>query len=234
MSKSYTIGDLIALYYENEFSMIEDIPLPNFTAGHNRKMKKAFDIFDKNKPKAENHISMPRINKHISIRKRLLMAAVVIICLALVTGCVIAFISNSFCGTVYNDNTYVFAFDTSGCPASIEKEYELSVVPEGYELNDVIKSSSNILSVYKNSSNQNLYFTQSLKKEFNLHINTEGFVIEELVIDDCDGICVEYERETGNNSLIIWNSSEYIMQLYGNFTKQELIDLANSNEIAGF
>lgn len=45
MSNSYTIGDLFSMYYENEFSSVEDIELPDFSAKHKRKMKKAFRIF---------------------------------------------------------------------------------------------------------------------------------------------------------------------------------------------
>lgn len=234
MSKSYSIGDLMSMYYENEFIAVEEVVLPKFSAKHNRKMKTAFDIFAKRQTSVYNQPVLMKSKRPLSIRKQILIAAIIIVSLAFITGCVVAFISNSFRGTVYNDNTYLFAFDVGDSPTVIEKEYTLSVVPEGYELHDIVKSSSNILSVLKNSSNQNIFFTQTVKKEFNSHINTEGFIIEEFVIDDCDAICVEYKRENGICSLIIWNSSDYILKLYGNFAKEELIDLAICNEIESF
>jgi hypothetical protein len=35
-------------------------------------------------------------------------------------------------------------------------------------------------------------------------------------------------------SLVVWDSNDYILKLYGNFTKEELINLAISNENEGF
>ncbi len=235
MNNSYTIGDLVSLYFENEFSAIEDSPLPVFSSKHNKVMKKAFRLFEKNKNKVITGYTMPNtVRNHIGLRKRILITIILIICLALATGAVIAFVSDNFRGTVYNDNTYMFAFDTSGCPTSIEKLYVLSVVPEGYELYELSSSSINQFVIYRNNFNQELCFEQTVKTRFNLHINTEGYTIQEKLINGCDAICVEYQRESGTSSLVIWNSDEYILKLYGNFAKQELIDLANSNEIAGF
>ena len=170
----------------------------------------------------------------LSIRKQILIAAIIIVFLAFITGCVIAFISSSFRGTVYNDNTYLFAFDIGDSPTVIEEKYTLSIVPEGYELYDVSSGSINRFTTYKNISNQELVFEQTVKTEYNSHINTEGFIIQETFINGCDAVCIEYEKAGGINALVVWNSDEYILELYGNFTKEELVDLANSNEIIGF
>ena len=234
MDKSYSVGDLISLYYEREFESIEEAALPTFSLKHKKKMEKIFKAFERNNlPSAKKSITAKPI-RPLSVRQRIVLVIIIIILMTIATGCVIAFISNSFRGTVYNDNTYIFAFDIGDSPTEIEEEYTLSVVPEGYELHDIIKGSSNILSVYINSSNQNIFFTQTVKREFNSHINTEGFIIEEFVVDDCDAICVEYERETGINSMVVWNNDEYILELYGNFTKEGLIDLAICNEVESF
>ncbi len=234
MSKSYSIGDLMAMYYENEFSAIEEIALPKFSAKHNRKMKKAFDIFAKNRVSTHNQPMIMVTKRPLSIRKKILIMAIIIVSLALITGCVIAFISNSFRGTVYNDNTYLFAFDIGDSPTVIEEEYTLSVIPDGYELYKTSQNSSCVYTIYKNAHNKELVFKQTTKCLFNSHINTEGYTIEEININHCDGICVEYERNTGISSTVIWNSDEYILELYGNFTKEELMNLANCNEIESF
>ncbi len=234
MSKSYSVGDLMAMYYESEFSAIEEIALPKFSAKHNRKMKKAFDIFAKNRVSAHNQPMTMVTKRPLSLRKQILIAAIIIVSLALMTGCVTAFISNSFRGTVYSDNTYLFAVDIGDSPTVIEEEYTLSVVPDGYELLEAASSSISRFIIYKNDFDKELVFEQIVKTEYNSHINTEGFMIQETLINGCDAVCVEYERSSGTNSLVIWNNDEYILELYGNFTKEELIDLANCNEIAGF
>lgn len=233
MSKSYSVGDLMSMYYENEFLAVEEIALPKFSAKHNRKMNRAFDAFVQNRAMKYNQATST-IKRPLNIRKRILIAAIIIVCLAVLTGCVIAFISNSFRGTVYNDNTYLFAFDIGDSPTVIEEEYTLSVVPEGYELYKSSSSSIDKVTIYRNNDNKELMFQQTVKSKYNSHINTEGFSIEEILIDDCDGICVEYERNTGISSMVIWNSNDYILTLYGNFANVELINLANINEIKSF
>lgn len=234
MSKSYSIGDLMAMYYENEFSAIEEIALPKFSAKHNRKMNRAFNAFVQNRSLKYNQATSTSAKRPFNIRKRILIAAIIIICLAVSTGCVIAFTSNSFRGTVYNDNTYLFAFDIGDSPTVIEEEYTLSVVPEGYKLYKTSSSSINKFTVYRNNDNEELIFQQTVKSKYNSHINTEGYLIEEIEINNCDAICVEYERKTGISSAVIWNSDEYILELHGNFAKEELIDLAKCNEIESF
>ncbi len=234
MSKSYSMGDLMSMYYENEFLAVEDVVLPQFSAKHNRKMKKVFDVFAKKQTSVYSQSVSTNTKRPLNIRKRILIAAIIIVCLAVLTGCVIAFISNSFRGTVYNDNTYLFAFDVGDSPTVIEEEYALSIVPEGYELYEISSSSISQFTIYKNIFNQELAFEQTVKTEFNSHINTEGYAIEEILIDDCDGICVEYAEDSGVSSLVVWNNDEYILTLYGNLAKEELINLANINEIKNF
>ena len=234
MSKSYSMGDLLSMYYENEFSAVEEIALPKFSAKHNRKMNRAFNAFVQNRALKYNQSTSTSAKRPLNIRKRILIAAIIIVCLAVLTGCVIAFISNSFRGTVYNDNTYLFAFDIGDSPTVIEEEYALSIVPEGYELYEISSSSISQFTIYKNIFNQELAFEQTVKTEFNSHINTKGYAIEEILIDDCDGICVEYAEDSGVSSLVVWNNDEYILTLYGNLAKEELIYFANINEIKNF
>ena len=234
MSKSYSVGDLMSMYYENEFLAVEDIVLPQFSAKHNRKMKKVLDVFAKNQTSAYNQPVSTTAKRPLSIRKQILIAAIIIVSLAFITGCVIAFISNSFRGTVYNDNTYLFAFDVGDSPTVIEEEYTLSIVPEGYELYEVLSGNINRFTIYKDSENHELIFTQTVKNKYNSHINTEGYDIKEIFVNDYNGICVEYERAAGISSMVIWNSNDYILMLDGDFAKEELIILANDNESKGF
>lgn len=234
MSNSYTIGDLFSMYYENEISSVEDIELPDFSAQHKRKMKKAFRIFDRNKAVYCNAYSTSKIQSPLSVRKRILIAVMIVLFLAVATGCIVAYISNSFHGTVYSDNTELFAFNNDHFPATIEKEYTLLVVPDGYELYKATKSEIHVSTVYKNSENDLLIFEQTVKDVYDSHINTEGYTIQQTSVGGCDAVCLEYNRHTGTESMVVWNNEDYILQLHGTFTKNELIELANNNENAGY
>lgn len=234
MSKSYSIGDLMSIYYEREFASVDDAVLSGFSAKHNRKMKKAFDVFAKNRAQLYTGSTAKYTKRPLSLRKRLIIAAIIIVFLAFITGGVIAFISDSFRGTVYNDHTYIFSFDIGDSPSTIEEQYTLSIAPRGYELYEVVTSDCSISTEYRDSVDHSFVFTQTVKSEYNSYINTDGFTIEEVIINGCDGLCVEFARETGTSTLVIWDGEDYILELHGNFAKEELINLANSNEINGF
>ena len=178
MSKSYTMDELISGYFEKQFAEADEVPLPKFSFRHRLTMKRIFKLFEHNKAmsdiNAEDTCENVLGHKQLSFRKRLIIAVAIIVCLAVMTGFVIAFISGGFNGTVYQDNTHLFAIDTANCPSTIEKEYSLSVVPEGFEMYDVSATSTDITVMYCNPDTEQVFvFGQTVKSEFNPHINTE-------------------------------------------------------------
>ena len=234
MNKCYSIGDLMSMYYEREFAAVEQMPIPKLSSKHNRKMKKAFRIFAENRMSINNQPMKTVTGRTISFRKRIILAAIIVVLLAFVTGGVIVFVSSGFRGTVYNDNTRIFAFDVGGSPSVIEEQYMLSVVPEGFELCEYEANDIYVYSLYQNSENQRLVFQQSVKNKFHPHINTEGYDLQETSINGCNAVYIEYSSDQGVSSIVIWNNKDYIITLSGDFDKSELVNLAISNEIDGF
>ena len=163
MNNSYTISDLFSMYYEKEFSETDDIELPDFSGKHKRKMNKIFQVFDRNRAMYCNTCSSSKIQRPLNIRKRILIAVMIVVFLAVATGCVIAFVTNSFRGTVYSDNTHLFAFNEERSPKIIERQYTLSILPERYELYRVVKAQTSISTEYRNADNQSLTFEQTVK-----------------------------------------------------------------------
>lgn len=234
MDKGYSVGDLISLYYEKEFESIEESALPTFSSKHKKKMEKIFKAFEKNNAPSDNNSITAKSIRPLSVRQRIALVIVIIILMAIATGCVIAFISNSFRGTVYSDNTRLFAFDVSDSPGVIEEEFMLSIVPEGYKLSKVLKDSTRVVAIYKNDCDKELIFQQTVKSKYISCINTEGYNLQEIMINDRDGIYIEFVCDDFIDSLIIWNNEYYILELSGNFDKDSLINLAKNNEINGF
>lgn len=115
-----------------------------------------------------------------------------------------------------------------------EKEYSLSVVPEGYKLCEVVSDEEIVYIVYRNADSEELIFIQTVKAKFNSHINTENNSIWEGSINGCDAISIEFDTGENISSIVIWNSRNYILMLDGIFAKEELINWAKSNEICGF
>lgn len=217
---NYMLGDLISDYYESDFLNAEEAPLPVFSSSHNKKMKKAFKIFKDNR-------NPVKYRKTLSIKRRLLIAALIIVCLAFMTGGVIVFISNGFRGRVYTDNTHLFAVNTSGCPTTIEEEYRLSVVPDGYELCEAIKNPFMVYHLYENSNGDVLLFDQTVKSEFNTHINTEGYDLEETAINGYNALRIDFN---GGYSMVICDNGDYVFEIYANLPKNGIIKLIESVE----
>lgn len=239
MSKSYTMDELISGYFEKQFAEVDEVPLPKFSLLHRLTMKRIFKLFEHNKAMSDINTADTCENvlgrKQLSFRKRLIIAVAIIVCLAVMTGFVIVFISGGFNGTVYQDNTHLFAVDTANCPSTIEKEYSLSVVPEGFEMYDISATSTDITVMYCNpDTEQVLVFRQTVKSEYNPHINTEGYVLQETDVNGCNAVYIEYNSEHGVGSIVIWNNKDYILTLSGDFNKNELRNLAVSNEIQAF
>ena len=234
MNKCYSIGDLMSMYYEREFAAVEQMPITKLSSKHNRKMIKAFRIFAENRMSINNQPMKTVTGRQISLRKRIILAVIIVVLLAFVTGSVIVFVSSGFRGTVYNDNTRIFAFDVGGSPSVIEEQFMLSVVPEGFELCEYEANDIYVYSLYKNSENQTLAFQQTVKSKFHPHINTEGYDLQETKINSCNAIYIEYINAYGVSSTVIWDNEDYILELFGNFDNNELRDLAISNEINGF
>ena len=234
MNKSYSIGELMSLYYEREFSNTESADLQTLSAGHKRKLKKAFEIFDKKRNLYPNEHEAVTIIRPLRFHRKFIPIIIAIAFIAVAVGGIIVYISKSFGGTVYRDNTRIHVFDTDNSPSTIEKIYTLSVVPKEYELCDTLLTDSINTMTYKNSVGDELVFMQTVKSMFDPHINTEGYEIKETNVNGYDAIYVEFKRDNADSTLLVWNSKEYVLLLYSVFTKEESIDLAENNEKCGF
>ena len=95
MSKSYTMDELISGYFEKQFAEADEVPLPKFSFRHRLTMKRIFKLFEHNKAmsdiNAEDTCENVLGHKQLSFRKRLIIAVAIIVCLAVMTGFVIAF-----------------------------------------------------------------------------------------------------------------------------------------------
>lgn len=239
MIKNYTMNEIISGYFDKQFVTTNEVPQPKFSFHHRRVMKRIFKLFAHNKRKmfddsaTEDYKNLLR-HKRLSFRKRLIIVSLIIVCLAMMTGFVIMFISQSFNGTVYQDNTHLFAVDTANSPNTIEKAYSLSIVPEGFELCEYDANDIYVYSLYRNRENQRLILQQTVKSQFHPHINTEGYDLQETSVDGCNAVYIEYITDQGVSSMVIWDNEDYIIKLSGDFNKYEMLDLAICNEKQGF
>ena len=212
--------------------------LPDFKPSlrHRIAMKRIFARFGRNMRKLRNAgaAELPVIERKTSIRgikQRILTAALIIILMALLAGCVSAvvkFVSEHFNGTVYEDNTQLFTVNLDNCPQTIEYQYAFTDVPEGFELIETVPSSTNIATLYLNSSTgQTITLNQTVKTHFSTHYNTEKNAFEEIKINDTIGLYIDLSSDKRNNSVFIWDNEDYIIEISADLDKNDALDLLN-------
>ena len=157
-----------------------------------------------------------------------------IFCGAALAGyAVMYFVSNSFRGKVNNDNTELFVINTENCPSTIEDIYYLSDLSDNFE---VLSTNSTPFSEYISYQNkatgQTFSFNQWVKAVFgSSHYNTEGQDFEEININGHYGVCLYFDLQSYIYAGVVWDSEDYILELSGDLTKKELIDLAKTAKV---
>ena len=231
MNECFTIEELISGYYEREFSQCENTEKPSFSHKHKRKMNKIFAI----KPEIDEKKSAENTNscrKPLSIKTRIIIAAVIVIFMAFLVGGVNAFVAGNINATVYDDNIRFIVSIRDDCPVIIEEFYSLSTLPEGYSRRTIHMGKRHASVEYVNGEKNVIMLSQFVKRSFNYHIGAEKSSVEKTEINGFDALSVEVVRKNSMKkySHIVWDSDDYIFVLSGELPREEIVNLAVENE----
>lgn len=231
------LKEIMLEVHKIECGVPDDLPDFKPSLRHRLAMKRIFSRFEKNARKLRDArtIQEPPIIEHrtrrYSIKQRLLIAMLIIILMTFLAGCVnavIKFVSEHFSGTVYEDNTQLFVVDLENCPQTIEYQYALTNIPEGFELIETIPLTTNICTLYLNSSTKQIItLNQWVKSEFTPHYNTENKAFEEIEINDTMGLFIDLSCNKRSNSVFIWDNGDYIIEISADLDKSSTTDLLN-------
>lgn len=231
------LKDILFEVHRIECGIIDDLPDYKPSLRHRLAMKRIFARFDRNTRKlreAETPTAERRTRK-LGVRQRVLIVMLIVILMALFAGCastIFKFISEHFQGTVYEDNTQLFAVNLENCPQTIEYQYVLTNVPEGFELIETIPSSTYIYTCYLNdSTGQIITLNQWVKSHFSTHYNTEKGTFEEIEINGTAGLLIEFSNNGQINSTIIWDNGDYIIEISADLDKKSTLDLSNITKL---
>lgn len=229
MSES-TFASIIEEMAEHELTEYSDMPMFKTSKKHDRAMRRIFKRYERNtrglRPEAEI--------KTRTVRKRIIVALVVII-LAVFTGFTAAyFITRGFRGRVYSEYTELFPINTENCPTVIEVKYYLPEVPTGFEL---LETDSSPIYEYKSYENkqtgQMIIFEQWVKSEFDsIHFNTEKGELVEVEINGHYGVFIDISNNERTSAHVIWDNGDYILYTFGDLSKNCLLDLAKSTKLS--
>ena len=224
-----------------ECGIIDDLPDYKPTLRHRLAMKRIFARFEKNtrKLRIAGTIQEPPITEHktrrYSLKQRLIIAMLIIILMTFLVGCVnaiVKFVSEHFNGTVYDDNTQLFVVNLDNCPQTIEYQYALADIPEGFKLIETIPSSTNVYTLYSNElTGQVITLNQWVKSHFSLHYNTEENTFEEIRTNDTMGLFIDFSHNDKKNSTIIWDNEDYIIEISADLDKNHAMNLLNITKL---
>lgn len=228
MSESI-FASIIEEMAELELTEYSDMPMFKTSKKHDRAMRRIFKRYERNtrglRPGAEI--------KTRTVRKRIVVALVVII-LAVFTGFTAAyFISRGFRGRVYSEYTELFPINTENCPEYIEAKYYLPELPEGFE---VIQTDStpvfDYIAYVNNQTGQTIAFKQWVKPEYDsTHLNTEKGELVEVEINGHPGVFLDFSNDEQYSTLVIWDNGDYILEISAELPKNHLLDLVKSTKI---
>lgn len=224
------LGELL----EKEFSEYDDPPEWNFSLKHCLAMKRIFAGFERNsekirKKEAVEDRSTGKNSRHLGLKQRLIIAAVLIFLTTLLVGWVIIFVSGNFSGTVYPDNTHLTIANIEGSPQTIEYKYALVSVPEGFELIEADSSLTNSYLLYMNTTTkQTIALSQWVKSHYAPHFNTERRTLEEINVNGKKGLYVDVGSESEVKTLLTWDNDDYIIEILADIDKKEALDLSVS------
>lgn len=123
----------------------------------------------------------------------------------------------------YNE---LFASDIDSCPRKIQDVYSLSVIPDGYEPNRVLSTGTFVITTYSNpEANWFLTLYQSTKKDYCTRLSSNYYVLSEFDIDGTPAIFVSRKDTDKFYNTVILDKDDYILELSGEFTKDELAEL---------
>lgn len=234
------LEDIVAESYRREYEQYDNAPEHNFSIKHKLNMKRIFARYTRNVNKikqieSKRHFEETAYSHSLSLRQKLFVAVLIIVLMTLLVGWVAVYISKDFHGTVYHDYTQIFPVDTDNCPQRIECRYELSEIPDGFELSETVFSPVAVSTKYHNkSTGVTIGIVQWVKTHYDPNINTEHHKIEEIDINGHVGLCVDFSDDEHSSALIMWDNGDYIIDIGGDLPKNELEKLAKNTKILKF
>lgn len=167
-------------------------------------------------------------HRHIPTKKRLLLIAVAIIT-AMQGTAISGAMLRGFRHKDYPDHTMLLAANAQNCPKTIETVYYLPEIPEGYELYEENYRIPYVTIFYENNTTKrSMAFCQDVKEGYAVNFDNEHHTFEEVDINGRYGLYQKPNDENDISGTIVWDNGDYILQISGNFTKDQLLDLAKS------
>ena len=150
--------------------------------------------------------------------------AILVAAALLLTGCGMLF-RNQIREAIREFYVAITLSDKVGGESAIEEIYELSYVPDGFNLKTQVIESINTLFIYENEANQIIWFEQRISEGSTFIIDTESGYSKMMNISEHD----IYFRETNHYTYYIWTSDKYAFYIKTNMESAhiEIVSIIN-------
>lgn len=113
----------------------------------------------------------------------------------------------------------VVSFENDGTSSEgFDKVYEITELPEGFELVDRSQDFDKIATEYRNNDKY-IKFEQWEKKYYNVNDDTEYKNIEDTIVNGYEGYIL---NEKSEGIIVTWASEKYVFKIYSNIDMSEL------------
>lgn len=215
----YTLENVLDEVLRRDFMPFEEPCGHRFSLRHRREMKKLFST----------NLGFEKTSARIPVRKRLMIALVLVLLMALAGISAAANYGGSFIGTFgfmknAAGSTAVVSLDVQPENNFISDIYKLGAPPAGYVYNEYMGDLGSTFTLYRNGMGDCLVMMQFVKEEFRPEYNEKFSEFTETNVNGMSGYYLTLDGYTE----LVWDSGEYIFLLDGKFPVKELINIAES------
>lgn len=112
-------------------------------------------------------------------------------------------------------------------PTTIEEEYEISNLPDGFELADYNRDDKTLFAYYFNGD-QYIFFEQFVHDRYSVNYDNEHSELEYYTDESGQEYLI---INTSHNYCISWDNGDYIFKIKSNINKNDIISLCKSTKL---
>lgn len=217
----YTLENVIDEVLRRDFMQFDKPCEHKFSLRHRRGMKKLFS--------ANAGQRLEKTDVKIPIRKRLMIALVLVLLMALAGLSATAAFDGSFIGSFgflksASGLTAVVSLDQKSENNFISDIYKLGAPPEDYVYDEYWGNIDRTFTFYKNGMGDVLLMGQFVKEDFRPEYNSNFSELTETNVNGMSGYYSTMDEYTD----LVWDNGEYIFELNGKLPVEELAKAAES------
>ena len=211
--------------FTNNCDLLEKLEIPEFDISNNFKIKMEKLIKRQNKP-------YYRFVSTASRRAACIAVAILVFSVSSLSVKSVrkALVSNfKLKGFSNHVNILYSSQEENHYPDTIETEYEITNIPDEFELVEYDKNQYEVFAYYI-YKNYEIVFTQSIKSRYNIGLDNEHSKVYNYKDTDGQEYLIQESIDENYDITFVWDNGEYIFEVFSNLDKNTVLDLCRSTK----